>query len=64
MSLFKFFNCSNDGEIIRLKEENKVLKDKLAERQEIINKTNAYWKKKLSAASRSKGQTSYIKNKS
>lgn len=64
MSLFRLFNCGNDGELSRLKEENKALKEKLAERQEIINKTNAYWKKKLSAASRSKGQTSYIKNKS
>lgn len=30
-----------------LEKENKDLKEKLIERQEIINKTNAYWKKKL-----------------
>ena len=30
-----------------LEEENKELKEKLAERQNAINKTNAYWKKKL-----------------
>jgi|TARA_R110000868_G_scaffold83012_1_gene234509 hypothetical protein len=30
-----------------LEEENKKLKNKLQEKQEIINKTNAYWKKKF-----------------
>lgn len=30
-----------------LEQEVTELKDKLAERQEAINKTNAYWKKKL-----------------
>lgn len=30
-----------------LKQENKQLKEKLLERQEHINKTNAYWKKRL-----------------
>jgi hypothetical protein len=31
----------------QLEEENKELKIKLEERQEVINQTNAYWKKKL-----------------
>lgn len=61
MSLFRLFNCGNDGEVSRLKEENKALKEKLAERQEIINKTNAYWKKKLSAVTRSQGQQPHTK---
>ena len=42
----------------RIKElENEVneLKLKLYQRQEDINKTNAYWKKKLHTLSRSKG---------
>jgi hypothetical protein len=30
-----------------LEAENQELKEKLVERQETINKTNAYWKKKL-----------------
>jgi hypothetical protein len=30
-----------------LEKENIDLKDKLVEKQQIINKTNAYWKKKV-----------------
>lgn len=30
-----------------LETENQELKEKLVERQETINKTNAYWKKKI-----------------
>jgi hypothetical protein len=30
-----------------LEKENTDLKNKLVEKQEIINKTNAYWKKKI-----------------
>lgn len=30
-----------------LEKENTELKEKLVERQEAINKTNAYWKKKV-----------------
>lgn len=30
-----------------LEQENKELREKLVERQETINKTNAYWKKKM-----------------
>lgn len=30
-----------------LEQEITVLKERLAERQEAINKTNAYWKKKI-----------------
>lgn len=37
--------CEEDIE--RLSEENKQLKQKLIEKQEHINKTNAYYKKKL-----------------
>jgi len=32
---------------VDLEKENQELKVKLAERQEVINQTNAYWKKKL-----------------
>jgi hypothetical protein len=39
--------------IKQLKEENKELKDKLNEKQEVINQTNAYWKKKLHYANKS-----------
>lgn len=36
------------GETFRdLKSKNKRLEEKLVEKQEHINKTNAYWKKKL-----------------
>lgn len=31
----------------KLEEENKQLREKLTERQENINKTNAYWKKRV-----------------
>lgn len=44
--LFKRKNNCED-----LEKENEELKAKLAERQEVINKTNAYWKKKLREAS-------------
>ena len=33
--------------IQELEQENKDLKDKLVEKQEHINKTNAYWKKRM-----------------
>jgi hypothetical protein len=36
---------SNNTEQLEL--ENKQLKEKLVEKQEHINKTNAYWKKKI-----------------
>lgn len=38
-------SCEEDIE--RLNEENKMLKEKILEKQEQINKTNAYYKKKL-----------------
>lgn len=37
----------------QLEEENKELKTKLEERQEVINQTNAYWKKKLYQSNKS-----------
>lgn len=33
--------------IKKLESENKELKEKLIEKQEHINKTNAYWKKRM-----------------
>lgn len=46
MKLIKnFFKKENKCE--ELEKENAELKTKLAERQGVINKTNAYWKKKL-----------------
>ena len=38
-------NCEEDIE--RLAQENEELKQKLVEKQEHINKTNAYYKKKI-----------------
>jgi hypothetical protein len=55
MNLSNIFNCKSD-KIRKLEEENKILKDKLSERQEVINKTNAYWKKRLASATNSKKQ--------
>jgi hypothetical protein len=37
-----------------LQEENDQLKDRLVERQEAINKTNAYWKRRFNEATRKK----------
>lgn len=42
--------CSK--KIKTLEEQIKVLQDKLADRQEVINKTNAYWKKKVAELNR------------
>lgn len=59
MRLCKFFRCDAEIKLLQLEQleqENLKLKEKLAERQEVINKTNAYWKKRLShvTSSRSK----------
>lgn len=35
------------AKIKMLEQENQKLKDKLADRQQAINKTNAYWKKRV-----------------
>jgi hypothetical protein len=44
----KLINKICCGKAIKeLQNENKELKTKLEERQEVINQTNAYWKKKL-----------------
>jgi len=40
--------------IEELEKENSELKEKLVERQEHINKTNAYWKKKMNDINRTK----------
>jgi len=37
-----------------LEQQNKELREKLEERQEHINKTNAYWKKRVHDLSRKK----------
>lgn len=42
--LSKIFPCTR---IKTLEKENKELYEKLLQRQEVINKTNAYWKKKI-----------------
>lgn len=39
--------CSKNEELVK---EIEILKAKLSEKQEVINQTNAYWKKKLHAA--------------
>ena len=41
----KLFKCNSQEETLRKEIED--LKDKLNERQDVINKTNAYWKKKM-----------------
>ena len=41
----KLFKCNSEEETLRKEIED--LKDKLNERQDVINKTNAYWKKKM-----------------
>lgn len=52
MNLFKLLTGPRANEIQQLKEEIEQLKQKLAERQEAINKTNAYWKKKMNEQQR------------
>lgn len=47
LSLIPYFK-----RIQTLETENADLKDKLVKRQEDINKTNAYWKKRLSNLSK------------
>lgn len=47
MNLLELLTGSRAKEIKQLQEEIEQLKQKLEERQEAINKTNAYWKKKL-----------------
>lgn len=42
------------NKIKSLQKENNELKDKLVERQEAINKTNAYWKRRFNELSRKK----------
>lgn len=44
-NLFKRLFRNNRME--ELKKENVVLKQKLSEKQEVINQTNAYWKKRF-----------------
>lgn len=55
--LDKLFNLfpTYQKRIKQLENEVSELKQKLQQRQEDINKTNAYWKKKLHALTRSKG---------
>jgi len=45
IKFIKDFFCKN--QISELEKENQELKDKLVEKQEVINNTNKYWKKKL-----------------
>lgn len=46
--MIKFLSKMICGSAIKdLEKENQILKEKLAERQETINATNAYWKKKM-----------------
>lgn len=52
MNIFDLLTRSNRQEIKKLQQEVEQLKQKLEERQEAINKTNAYWKKKMSELQR------------
>jgi|694.fasta_scaffold14722_20 hypothetical protein len=47
MFLKWFKKTFNLKKIEQLESENKELKEKLVEKQEHINKTNAYWKKRM-----------------
>ena len=53
-TLENFFCKKKIEEIKKLKEENEELKQKLIEKQEHINKTNSYYKKKLYEINKSK----------
>lgn len=44
----------NHKKVKELENEIEVLNDKLNERQEVINKTNAYWKKRVYNQKKSK----------
>jgi len=52
----------NKSKITELELENKELKDKLVKRQEVINETNAYWKKKLHALEAKKKKVKHPSN--
>ena len=45
---------TNQKRVKQLESEIEVLNNKIDEKQEVINKTNAYWKKKLYHQNRSK----------
>lgn len=50
MKILKEILCKKESEEIKkLKQENDELKAKLVEKQEHINKTNSYYKKKIYA---------------
>jgi predicted RNase H-like nuclease (RuvC/YqgF family) len=50
MKILEGLFCKKQTEKLeKLEEENKALKQKLEEKQEHINKTNSYYKKKLYA---------------
>lgn len=51
----KLFPCTR---IKLLETENSQLREKLAEKQEHINKTNAYWKRRIQELSRKKTKSS------
>jgi hypothetical protein len=44
----------NHKKVKELENEIEILNDKLIERQEVINKTNAYWKKRVYNQKKSK----------
>ena len=56
MRLLKTLVCSKKRKIEDLEKENMELRMKLDKRQEDINKTNAYWKKKFNLLKHSKNQ--------
>ena len=44
----KFLSKLFCGDALKnLEKQNQILKEKLEERQEVVNQTNAYWKKKM-----------------
>lgn len=52
---FKKLQNPCEEDIDKLNEENKQLKQKLIEKQEQINKTNAYYKKKMYGMKKKEG---------
>jgi hypothetical protein len=51
-------NLFKGKKIKQLEEQNELLKKKLEEKQEVINQTNAYWKKRLYNSNKKKNKES------
>jgi hypothetical protein len=52
--LKKILSIFSSSKIKELTKENQELKLKLSEKQEVINQTNSYWKKKIHSINKQK----------